>query len=90
MGKRGPTIGAKYSRRPLAAGDIVISNNRQLVRAQHFCDRLDAVLIQIERDEYPADLLSPQVVEKLHQYTEAVQRSIIEGIERFYDKNRYE
>ena len=90
MGKRGPSPGAKYSHRPPTAGDIVISNNRQLVNAQHFCDRLDAVLIQIERGDYPADLLVPQVREKLHQYTEAVQQSIIEGIERFYDKNRYE
>ncbi|MBC7808879.1 MAG: hypothetical protein H7145_22325 [Akkermansiaceae bacterium] len=90
MGKRGPSPGAKYSRRAPAAGDIVISNNRQLVHAQHFCDRLDAVLVQIERGDYPADLLAPQVLDKLHQYTEAVQHSIIEGIERFYDKNRYE
>lgn len=90
MGKRGPSPGAKYSRRPLTAGEIVISNSRQLVNAQHFCDHLDAVLEQIERGDYPADLLTPQVLEKLHQYAEAVQHSVIEGIERFYDKNRYE
>lgn len=90
MGKRGPSPGAKYSRRPLSGGDIVISTNSQLVDAQHFCDRLDALLSQIERGEYPAGLLAPQVAEKLHQYTEAAQHSVIEGIERFYDKNRYE
>lgn len=87
MGKRGPAPGTKYTRRLLTAGDIVVSNNQQLVNAQHFCDHLDAVLKQIERREYPADLLAPHVAEKLHEYTEAVQSSVIEGIERFYNSD---
>ena len=90
MGKRGPATGAKYGRRPVIAGGIVVLNDRELVSAQRFCDRLDAVLAQIDRGDYPADLLAPQVRDKLREYTEAVQHSVIAGIERFYEKNRYE
>ena len=90
MGKRGPSPGAKYKRRPLAGGSVVVVNDRQLLDAQHFCDRLDAVLAQIERGDYPAELLTPRVRERLRLSAEAVQHSVIAGIERFLDKNRYD
>lgn len=84
MGKRGPSPGAKYIRRAQTAGDVVILNERELRKAQRFNEHLDAVLAQVEGGDYPADLLSPQMREKLRESAEAVQASVIEGIERFY------
>ncbi len=86
MGKRGPAPGTKYIRRATIVGSITIMNTRELVAAQHFCDHLDAVLTQLDRGEYPAFLLASPMREKLRQTAEAVQNSVIGGIERFYDK----
>ena len=90
MGKRGPASGTKYVRRPVVAEKIVVVSQRELLEAQHFSERLDAVLQQIDRGDFPAELLTPRVRERLRVSAEAVQHSVIAGIERFLDKHRYE
>ena len=82
-GKRGPKPGTVYQRRVVIAGRLRIDTDGQLVAAQHFNDRLDRLMADIDCRDYPAAEMDESVIRRLMQELEVVQGAVIEGIEAY-------
>jgi hypothetical protein len=80
MGKRGPKPGTTYNTRPAAARPLRVECDKQLVTAQHFSDRIERLLTDIDGCHYPASQIDLPLVRRLVQALEAVQSAIIDGI----------
>lgn len=80
MGKRGPKPGTTYNTNPTAAHPLRVESDKQLVTAQHFSDRIERLLSEIDGLLYPASQIDIRLVRRLIQTLEAVQSAVIDGI----------
>jgi hypothetical protein len=83
MGKRGPKPGTTYNTRPTAAHPLRVENDKQLVMAQHFTERIERLLAEIDGHHYPVSQLDLRLVRRLVQVLEAVQSAVIDGIAEY-------
>ena len=80
MGKRGPKPGTTYNTRPAAAHPLRVEGDKQLVTAQHFSEKIERMLTEIDGHHYPASQIDQRLVRRLVQILEAVQSAVIDGI----------
>ena len=80
MGKRGPKPGTTYNTNPTAAHPLRVENDKQLVTAQHFSDRIERLLSEIDGLHYPASQIDIRLLRRLIQTLESVQSAVIDGI----------
>lgn len=80
MGKRGPKMGTTYNTSPTAAHPLCVEDDKQLVTAQHFSDRIECLLTEIDGLRYPVGQIDIRLVRRLIQTLEAVQSAVIDGI----------
>lgn len=80
MGKRGPKPGTTYNTRPTAAHALRVESDKQLVTAQHFSERIERLLTEIDGHHYPASQIDLRLVCRLVQTLEALQSAVIDGI----------
>lgn len=80
MGKRGPKPGTTYNTRPTATHSLRVESDKQLVTAQHFSERIERLLTEIDGHHYPASQIDVRLVRRLIQTLEAVQSAVIDGI----------
>jgi hypothetical protein len=80
MGKRGPKPGTTYNTRPAAAHPLRVECDKQLVTAQHFSERIERLLTEIDGHHYPASQIDQRLIRRLVQILEAVQSAVIDGI----------
>lgn len=80
MGKRGPKQGTTYNTRPTAAHSVRVESDKELVAAQHFIERIERLLMEIDGHHYPASQIDGRLVRHLVQALEAVQGAVIDGI----------
>ena len=83
MGKRGPKPGAIYRPRILIAPRLRVESDRQLLAAQHFNDRLDRLIGEIDGGDYPATHVDVRLRRRLMEDLETIQGAIIDGIESY-------
>jgi len=81
MGKRAPQPGAKYRKRATIGRALPVASDRQLVAAQHFNDRVQNWLAELEQcNRFPLNSVEPLVVERVIEATSLLQGVVIEGI----------
>ncbi|MES2461188.1 MAG: hypothetical protein V4671_11455 [Armatimonadota bacterium] len=80
MGKRGPKPGTTYNTRPTATHPLRVENDKQLVLAQHFTERIERLIAEIDKQHYPVSHTDLHLVRRLVQTLEAVQSAVIDGI----------
>jgi hypothetical protein len=85
MGKRGPQPGTKYRKRALTTPRVAISTDAQLVAAQRFNERLDAVLDYVDNHLYPVNKVDARLIARLQGAAEVIQGAVCEGISAYYE-----
>jgi hypothetical protein len=80
MGKRGPKPGTTYNDGPTVRHALRVESDKQLVAAQHFNDRLERLLVELDSPIYPTPQIELRLVRRLIQTLEAVQGVVIDGI----------
>ena len=84
MGKRGPQTGLSGHKRVLVPKRLTIHTDHELVKAQHFNDRIDAFLLDLTEDRpFPICALEPAIVSRVVEATETMQHAVVDGIEGF-------
>lgn len=86
MGKRGPKPGATYRKGIDFTGRLRIQTDKQLVAAQHFNDRLDRLMADIDGHVYPTAQIDGRAVRQLLRDMERVQNTIIGAIEEYLNR----
>ncbi|MBC8104179.1 MAG: hypothetical protein H7Z41_16515 [Cytophagales bacterium] len=80
MGKRGPKPGTTYNMNPVAMQSLRVESDKELVAAQHFSDRIERLIAEMDGHTYPASRMDTRLKRRLMQTLEAVQAAVIDGI----------